>query len=71
MMRGEKIADRFFNNFKVMKDWPWTHPTYTLDIGISFKDIIDVKIDISGRLADTDKSNDTYPRLALLEAPTE
>jgi hypothetical protein len=71
MMRGEKTGDRFFNDFKVMKDWPWTHKTYPLELGISLRDIIEVTIDPSDRLADTNKNNNVFPRLALLEAPTE
>lgn len=71
MMRGEKKGDRFFDNFVVKKDWPWTHPTYALDIGMDVDDVIDVKIDASGRMADTNRTNDVYPRIALLDAPTE
>jgi hypothetical protein len=71
MMRGEKKGDRFFSDFKVMKDWPWTNPTYMLDIGVSINDIDEVKIDTSGRLADTNKTNDVFPRVTVIEPPTK
>jgi len=67
LMRGEKIGDRFFSDFKVVKDWTWTHPSYTLMTGINIDDVSKVFIDQSGRLADVDRTNDVLPRPAKLE----
>ena len=67
LMRGEKMGDRFFSDFKVVKDWPWTHPTYSLTTGINIDDVSKVFIDQSGRLADVDRSNNVLPRVAKLE----
>lgn len=67
LMRGEKMGDRFFSDFKVVKDWPWTHPTYSLTTGINIDDVSKVFIDQSGRLADVDRLNNVLPRVAKLE----
>jgi len=67
MMRGEKKEDRFFNGYKVIKDWSWTHPTYSFDIGVADKDISQISIDLSGRLADVDRTNNVYPLVAKLD----
>ncbi len=63
IMRGEKIGDRFFNSFKVMPDWPWTNPTYRLDIDQKLEEIDIIEIDASKRLADVNRENNKYPRL--------
>ncbi len=63
MMRGAKKGDFFFNNFKVVKDWPWTHPTYSFKTGVNFRDVDKVEIDPTKRLADKDKTNNVWPRL--------
>ena len=63
MMRGEKTGDRFYDGFTVLKDWPWTHPNYKINLDMAAKDILKIEIDASQRLADTDRSNNVYPRM--------
>ncbi|GAA4846764.1 M1 family metallopeptidase [Algivirga pacifica] len=60
IMRGEKAAE---NSQKrtVLNDWPWTHPTYTLEV-TNGKQVEQVVIDPSGRMADIDQSNNTYQK---------
>ncbi|MBC7883989.1 MAG: M1 family metallopeptidase [Saprospiraceae bacterium] len=71
VMRGEKKEDRFFNNFKVMEDWTWTHPTYKLDIDIKLNDIEVIEIDASKRLADVNRENNIYPRPIMQKVEVE
>ncbi len=44
----------------VKPDWPWVNPTYTLKIPTSTSDIESIEIDPSQRLADIDRSNNTW-----------
>jgi len=63
LMRGEKKGDRFFERYKVAEDWPWTNPTYGLELDVSLSDIDKIEIDASQRLADADRENNIFPRL--------
>jgi aminopeptidase N len=65
MMRGSKKGDRFFSDFKTVNDWSWTHPTFSFRTGVLAKDVQNVEIDTSQRLADTNRSNNIWPRLML------
>lgn len=65
MMRSSKKGDRFFNEFKVVNDWSWTHPTFSFKTGVVARDVQSVEIDASQRLADTDRSNNVWPRLMV------
>ena len=58
-MRGEKGRDLFEG--KLMKDWPWTHPEYELNIDISFDEIEKVFIDESTRFSDINYGNNVWP----------
>lgn len=62
-MRGEKPAENFemYNNVKrtVLEPWEWTRPGYTLRIE---KKAARVIIDPTQRLADTDYTNNIFPR---------
>lgn len=71
LMRGEKKGDRFFDRFKVMSDWPWTHETYSLNIEQNIRDIDKVEIDISARMAETDRENNVYPRVMVQKDPVK
>ena len=58
IMRGEK---QFENNYSQnAEDWPWTHPTYELVVDIPMNNIQNIRIDPTGRLFDTNISNNTY-----------
>lgn len=59
MMRGEKPNDTTIERI-VGTDWPWTHPTYNFTLNIPFYEIASIEIDPSGRLADIDKSNNSF-----------
>jgi hypothetical protein len=65
MMRGEKKGDRFYEDFKVMDDWSWTHPTYLLETDVKIEDVEKIEIDASQRLADVNREDNVYPRLMM------
>ncbi|MGB3585807.1 MAG: M1 family metallopeptidase [Tunicatimonas sp.] len=60
MMRGEKSAEGEIER-TVLRDWPWTFPTYQLTIDRAKRDIQQITLDPSGKMADIDRSNNTYP----------
>ncbi|MFZ1750801.1 MAG: M1 family metallopeptidase, partial [Saprospiraceae bacterium] len=68
IMRGEKKGDRFFDEFKVMEDWAWTHPSYFLDIGMKIKDVEKIEIDASQRMADVNRQDNIFPRVYEMKA---
>ena len=47
--------------YEVSQTWPWTHPTYDLNLPFKLKDIEKVEIDPTKRLADIDEKNNIYP----------
>ena len=55
IMRGEKTE----GNIKVVEDWPWTNPEYTLMLDRSKSDIQSIEIDPTKRLADIDGQNNS------------
>ena len=57
IMRGEKKIENASIGFKVLEDWPWTHPTYTFTIPRSKSQISRLEIDPSGRMADIYRAN--------------
>lgn len=59
LMRGEKPNESNIQR-TVLEDWLWTHPEYKLDLGVSVQEIESIEIDESERLADVDKSNNSY-----------
>ncbi len=67
MMRGEKPNEKFFESYKVGKDWPWTHANYDLEVDIPASKIEAVVIDPTLRMADIDLENNVYPRLNVQE----
>lgn len=56
MMRNSK-DEKIGDEFEVLEDWPWTHPTYSLEIDRPISEIRKIEIDSSKRLADVDRSN--------------
>ena len=61
MMRGSKANETDFERIE-LKAWPWVYPEYSFEIDIKKEDIKFIVIDITGRLADVDKSNNHYPK---------
>ncbi|MEZ4986546.1 MAG: hypothetical protein R2795_16175 [Saprospiraceae bacterium] len=59
MMRGSKSVDGAMT-FTTAPDWPWTHPEYTLVVDVAEKKIKQIEIDASGRMLDTDRSNNNW-----------
>ncbi|WP_025742229.1 M1 family metallopeptidase [Aquimarina pacifica] len=62
MMRGQKENPIPSMNRTIMSDWPWTNPTYTINISKPKSEIKSVKIDITNVLADINPSNDGYTK---------
>ncbi len=60
IMRGEKPQENMEMGYKVAEDWPWTHPTYELIIDTKLKKISNIEIDASKRVADIERSNNTW-----------
>ncbi len=44
-----------------MKPWPWVYPVYELTIPKALDTIVRIDIDPSSRMADVDRSNNSYP----------
>ncbi|MEL6831653.1 MAG: M1 family metallopeptidase [Bacteroidota bacterium] len=59
IMRGAKSMDGDLS-FEIAEDWAWTHPTYELELPIALKQITAIEIDASGRMLDTDRSNNRW-----------
>lgn len=57
MMRGEKPGD---DNRILGKDWPWTHPEYTVELDFPNSDIQKIEIDEAGLMADVDSTNNVW-----------
>lgn len=62
-MRGEKEAETGIPR-KVLPDWGWTAPTYTLLVDTPKDQIQQMAIDASQRLADVNYRNNVYPQPA-------
>ncbi len=61
VQRGEKKVDRYFTPDLVAPDWPWTFETYTLRLPGSWNtEGLEISLDPTQRIADTDRSNNTY-----------
>ena len=63
IMRGEKEAEEGMKKFIVKADWPWTYPTYELILDCKDEAIESIEIDPSNRMADIDRSNNSYPKV--------
>ena len=57
IMRGEKAFPKN-DQVIVREDWPWTHPTYTLELPFIVKN---VQIDASEQMADVELLNNSWP----------
>lgn len=59
LMRGEK-QNPYAMKWMVHRDWPWAYPEYELIIYHPKSKIVDIIIDPSYYMADTDRDNNTY-----------
>ena len=62
IMRGGKPAEDMETMRLSQKAWPWTHPTYELQLNKPLKDIKRIQIDPTGRLADINPDNNIMER---------
>lgn len=60
MMWGAKKSEKTNLPFRVEKPWGWTIPSYELLLDERFRKIAKVEIDASGRMADVDRSNNSW-----------
>ncbi len=60
IMRGEKANDTDYSR-TLMQDWPWVFPTYLMIVPRNVDEIESIEIDPSGRMADINRSNNSYP----------
>lgn len=60
IMRGHKPSGS--KKYKVLADWPWTHPSYVMDLPIKFKSIAKIELDPSGRMCDIEKENNLWEK---------
>ncbi|MFT4536753.1 MAG: hypothetical protein ACJA1A_003294 [Saprospiraceae bacterium] len=68
MMRGEKSDDwKKDENVSVMEDWPWTNPTYNLELDCPVDKIEKIEINPSVNFIDLDRSNNVWPREKTIE----
>ena len=58
ILRGEKPVEKGTATRVLMEDWPWPYPYYVLNLKGKVKS---VEIDPSLRMADVDRSNNSFP----------
>jgi len=64
IMRGEKENDwSKDDNVSLMEDWPWTHPTYDLELDCPVDKIEKIEINPTVNFLDLDRSNNVWPRV--------
>ncbi len=68
IMRGEKPNESEMPR-TVLKDWPWTHPSYSFDIDIPVSEMAKIEIDPKQRMADIDSANNLYELEEVNPAP--
>jgi hypothetical protein len=59
-MRGEK-KEKMYPKTTLLADWGWTYPEYSFEIERNINDILRIVIDPSGRMADVNRENNSYP----------
>ena len=69
IMRGEKGNDQPQLKTIYAEDWPWTYPEYNLTLKHKMTDILLMEIDPSQRMADIDRTNNSFPKPEELQFP--
>jgi hypothetical protein len=68
IMRGEKRDDwSKEDNVSIMDDWPWTNPTYNLELNCPVDKIEKIEINPTVNFLDLNRSNNVWPRMATDE----
>lgn len=62
VLRGEKEEESDYPR-TVLQDWPWTFPTYQTILRRPKSEIKQITLDPTGKMADIDRSNNTYPSI--------
>jgi Peptidase family M1 domain len=62
IMRGEKPNEDAKQKRFVLADWQWTNLTYDLEVAIPKDKILNIDIDPSFRLADVDRTNNSWSK---------
>ena len=57
IMRGNKPQEDEAVKYTVAEDWPWTHPSYELNLAVPMEQIAKISIDPSQRMADLNREN--------------
>ncbi len=57
IMRGHKPLDDLGMEAQLLKDWPWTHPTYEFTLDVPIEQIEEVAVDPMRGTADVDREN--------------
>jgi len=60
IMRGEKKINDSDMQVIYADDWPWTHPTYDLEIPFEYSTISRIEIDPSQNMLDTNRLNNEW-----------
>lgn len=64
IMRGHKPIDAFeaeYDSAEVLTDWPWTHPSYTVNLSFSMEEIESITLDPMEQTIDGNRSNNNWP----------
>ncbi len=68
IMRGEKRDDwSKEDNVSIMEDWPWTNPTYNLELNCPVDKIEKIEINPTVNFLDLNRSNNVWPRMTTDE----
>ena len=60
MMFGEKPPMTDVSNWVIEKDWAWARPTYSILLDAPIEEILQLRIDPTGLMADIDLSNNVF-----------
>ena len=68
IMRGAKQVENQEIQRQNLEAWPWTYPTYTLQINKPSTEIATVEIDASQRMADIERANNKIDMATVTKA---
>lgn len=72
IMRGEKPNEWGKDvDYEVLEDWPWTNPTYEIDMKCPIDKISKIEINPSVNFLDLNRSNNVWPRAIVEEGTGE